>query len=114
MVVEIDESRLRAGPPGEVQEIAVGSSARVLEEMAGLFAGTGSPDSFELSAGSAPDSVTLRPRDPAVARVVESIEIGFDPEGATPRWVRIDEVGGDRTRIEMSDVRVQRGPGRSP
>jgi outer membrane lipoprotein-sorting protein len=116
MVVEIGAQSLRAGPPGRLREIEAGAPARVLEEMAALFTGRATPDSFDLSPGREADSVRLRPRDPSLARVVEEIEIAFDAAHGMPRWIRIDEVGGDRTRIEMSEVRVERGAesGREP
>lgn len=116
MVVEIAPEHLRAGPPGHLATIQTGDALHVLEEMAGLFTGQASADSFDLSPGTESGAVTLRPRDPSLARTVEAIEIAFDTRMGTPRWIRIDEVGGDRTRIEMSEVRVEHrnAPGRVP
>ena len=115
MVIEIEGGRLRAGPPGELHEVEAGASGALLGELSGLFTGEAGSDRFSISSGEAAGAIRLEPRDPALARIIAGVELEIDGESATPRSVRIEEVGGDRTRIEMSDVQVERSaePGSS-
>jgi outer membrane lipoprotein-sorting protein len=110
MVIEINGDRLRAGAPGELRDVEVGSSAELLGELAGLFTGEAGADRFGISAGKTPGAIRLEPRDPSLARIVSAVELDVDAEAGAPRSVQIEEVGGDRTRIEMSDVEVERRP----
>jgi outer membrane lipoprotein-sorting protein len=110
MVIEISRDRLRAGAPGELRDVEGGSSGELLGELAGLFTGEAGPEHFTISAGAAPGALRLEPRDPSLARIVSAVELEIDAKAGAPRTVQIEEVGGDRTRIEMSDVKVERKP----
>lgn len=110
MVIEISGDRLRAGAPGELRDVDAGSSGELLGQLGGLFSGEGGADRFTISAGATPGAIRLQPRDPSLARIVSAIELEVDAEVGVPRSVQIEEVGGDRTRIEMSDVEVERTP----
>jgi outer membrane lipoprotein-sorting protein len=116
MVVEIDGEKLRAGPPGELRPVETGSAADVLGQMAGLFTGAAKPDQFAISQGRSEGGFRLEPRDPRLRKVVAAVELEIDPDSGAPRAVEIEEAGGDRTRIEMSDTRIERSPaaGSSP
>jgi outer membrane lipoprotein-sorting protein len=112
LVVEIDGSELRAGPPGEVGKVDAGPAVALFRDLAGLFTGATdyAGDRFELAPGGTPWSFVLTPRDPSVTRVIRSIEIELDPASGGPRRVAILESGGDRTEIELLDVVVERAP----
>jgi outer membrane lipoprotein-sorting protein len=110
MVVEITGEQLRAGPPGDLRRVDAGSAADVLAQMAALFSGTAKPDQFAIEPGRKEGGFRLEPRDPSLAKVVTAMELEIDPDSGAPRSVEIEEAGGDRTRIVMTDTRVGRRP----
>jgi len=119
LVVDINGSELRAGPPGEVAKIDAGPAVALFRDLAGIFTGAGdyAGKRFTLGPGaSRKDAFLLTPRDPSVARVIASIEIELDPASGGPRRVVIAEAGGDRTEIVLFDVAIERrgGPGPTP
>jgi outer membrane lipoprotein-sorting protein len=120
MVVDIQGSELRAGPPGEVAKVDAGPAVALFRDLAGIFTGAADyagQQRFALGRGSSgPQSFVLTPRDPSIARVIASIEIELDPASGGPRRAVIAEAGGDRTEIELFDVAVERAaaPGPTP
>lgn len=113
-VVEVAGGVLRAGPPGELRAIEGGPAADLLAGLGGLLAGAEPAAGFDVRNTGRPDVLVLRPRDPRLARSIASIELELDRETGVPRGLRIREPNGDRTRIELGGVRVERAPGASP
>src|SRR5262249_35461260 len=114
MVVEIEGEQLRAGPPGDLHRVEAGSAADVLAQTGGLFTGAAKPDQCAISAGRAPGSIRLVPRDPSLARIVSAVELEIDFDSGAPRAVEIEEASGDRTRIEMTDAHIERSSPAGP
>ena len=109
LVVEMSGAELRAGPPGEVTAIDAGPAAHLFGDLAALFTASEEYAStrFAIAAGSAgPGSFLLTPRDPTASQLIESIELETDAALRLPRRAVIREPGGDRTEIELLDVRV--------
>lgn len=107
MVIEIAGEQLRAGPPGELRRVEAGSSADVLAQMTGLFTGAAKREDFTISSGRSPGGIRLVPRDPSLARIVSAIELEIESASGAPRSVEIEEASGDRTRIELTEVRIE-------
>jgi len=107
LVVEMSSTGLRAGPPGEVQEIDAGAAVRLFGDLAGLFTASQEYAStrFSIAAGSAgAGSFLLTPRDPTVSQVIASIELDTDPKLGLPRRAVLREPDGDRTEIELLNI----------
>lgn len=117
LVVEVRGDELRAGPPGAPGRVEAGPAVQLFRDLAALFTGAEewAGERFTLGPGtSGGNAFVLTPRDPSVARVLQSIEIELDPEQGGPRRVVLREPGGDRTEIVLSDVEVRRADGGSP
>ena len=114
LVIEIEGSAVQAGPPGRLEAVDAGAAASLFRDLGALFTSSGeyAGTRFEIGAGDAgPISFVLEARDPATARVLRAIELDADPATGVPRRAVLREANGDRTEIELRNVRFERRGG---
>ena len=108
----IDRTRvIRCTPSTRPVEFDINSSpamkqaaAQMLAWVSGDFKGLS--DMFSMTLASNGTGFVLVPSDRAMAAGIERITVMFDPVTLRPATVRIDEQGGDWTRIILSDYRI--------
>ncbi len=106
LVVDTRGGVLRTGRPGELQEIPaamLGPFASLPGGFSGVFGASAREiaAAFDVAAGNQPGAFRLTPKDPGLARALDSIELELIPATGVPRRVVLFEAGGDRSEIEI-------------
>lgn len=106
LVVDTRGGVLRAGPPGELRDVPtamLGPFSSLPGGFSGVFSASADEiaGSFDVTRESAPGAFRLVPKDPGLARALESIELVLVPGTGVPARVVLNEAGGDRSEIEI-------------
>lgn len=108
LVIEVTDGRLRAGPPGKLEEVRHVPVA-ALAEIGGVLAGDPRAlrTRFQVRRGERPGAFVLVPEDAALKRVIDKIELSLDAGTGAPRRVVLFEQGGDSSEIEFLEVQQE-------
>ena len=105
LVVDTRDGVVRAGPPGALEEVPEGLVGALPGGFSGVFGATTADiaAAFDVAraADRKPGAFRLTPNEPAMARLLERIDLELDPETGLPRRVVLYEAGGDSSEIEI-------------
>lgn len=105
LVVDARDGVVRAGPPGALKEVPEGMIGALPGGFSGVFGATAAEIALAFdvtrAAGREPGAFRLTPKDPAMARVLERIDLELEAETGVPRRVVLHEAGGDSSEIEI-------------